>query len=351
MSGTNGASSGNGIATAGGLRYSNRSDPGIVRRRCGKGFTYHDAEGRRVDDERTLKRIESLVIPPAWTEVWICADPKGHLQAAGKDADERWQYLYHDDWRRHRNENKFDQQKLFADRLPTIRRQALRDLKRLDLSRECVLGCVIRLLDSTLVRIGSERYRKRNNSYGLTTLRMKHVDQENGDLRLQFRGKSGVDHDVPIGDPLVEELFEDLLELPGRHLFRYMDEEGGAQAVTSTDVNAYLREISGESITAKHFRTWGGTVCAVERLDRVVCGNGSLSAEEREKAWLDAVDHAAERLKNTRATCREYYINPVVLEALEAGDLASLCAKARKSRRLSGLRLPERAVWRMLGGD
>ncbi len=298
-------------AEAAGLRYVTDAEPGIARRRSGGGFTYRGPDGRRVSDRRTLRRIEGLVIPPAWTELWISPDPDGHLQVVGRDAKGRKQYRYHPHWRTYRDEHKYGRLAAFGAALPDLRSRVDHDLSRPYLPREKVLATVVRLLDWTLIRIGNEEYARTNESFGLTTLRDDHVDVEGSAVRFSFRGKSGKDHEVDIRDRRLARVIKRSQDLPGQHLFQYLD-AGEPRAIGSQDVNDYLREISGENFTAKDFRTWGGTVVAARRLREA---GPFESAREANGNVVDAVKAVARHLGNTPAVARRSYIHPAVLDA------------------------------------
>jgi DNA topoisomerase-1 len=310
-------------AKAAGLRYVSDDMPGIRRRKRGKGFTFLDAKGNTVSDARALERIRKLAIPPAWTDVWICPIANGHLQATGRDARGRKQYRYHAEWRNVRDETKFGRMIAFGEALPKIRERVERDLSLRGLPREKVVATVVRLLESTLIRIGNREYARQNGSFGLTTLRDGHVDIEGSKLRFEFRGKSGKDHSVQIQDRRVARIVRQCRDLPGQTLFQYLDEagvDGGGerQKITSEDVNAWLKETTGEDFTAKDFRTWGGTVLALSALLEVgMCE----SEKEAGKAVVDTVKRVAEELGNRPAICRKYYIHPVVIETFVEGRL------------------------------
>ncbi|HEV8578122.1 MAG TPA: DNA topoisomerase IB [Thermoanaerobaculia bacterium] len=305
-------------AQAAGLRYVTDDQPGIRRRKRGKGFSYIDPQGRTVREPRELERIRKLAIPPAWTDVWICSRPNGHLQATGRDARGRKQYRYHPDWRNVRDETKFGRLVAFGEALPRIRERIERDLALQGLPREKVLATVIKLLETTLIRIGNKEYVRQNNSFGLTTLRDRHVDVSGSTLRFQFRGKSGKEQSVEIQDRRLARIVKQCRELPGHRLFQYLDEEDVRQSVSSEDVNVYLRETTGEDFTAKDFRTWGGTVLALSALrDRGACE----TAKEASKAVVEAVKQVAGGLGNRPAICRKYYVHPAVIEAFLEGSL------------------------------
>jgi len=300
------------------LTYVSDQAPGLRRQRRGAGFRYLDPHGRTVRDAATLARIRSLAIPPAWTEVWICMSPSGHLQSTGRDARGRKQYRYHARWREVRDETKYARLALFGAALPRIRRRVARDLKVPGLPRRKVLALLIRLLETTLIRVGNEEYVRSNGSFGLTTLRDKHADVNGSTVRFRFRGKSGKVHEVDLNDRRLAGLVKRCQELPGHELFQYLDEEGQTRTVGSADVNEYLREISGQDFTAKDFRTWAGTMLAAETL----LGGGQRAARRGRKAVTSAVQCVAARLGNTVAVCRKCYIHPAIFECFLAGTLA-----------------------------
>ena len=305
-------------AKAVGLRYSSDDRPGIRRRRAGQQFSYIGTDGKTIRDERTLKRIKALGIPPAYNDVWITTDPRGHLQATGRDARGRKQYRYHPRWRAVRDETKFDRMIAFGEALPTIRERTATDLRRQGLPREKVLAAVVQLLKKTLIRVGNEEYARDNKSYGLTTLRDKHVKVGDKRLRFHFRGKSGVEHEVTLTDRRLARTVKRCRDLPGQELFQYLDGDGQRQRIDSDDVNDYLREISGEGFTAKDFRTWAGTVlCSLALREFEVC----LSEAEAKKNVVAAVKQVAARLGNTPAVCRKSYIHPAILDAYLDGSI------------------------------
>ena len=305
-------------ARAAGLRYTPDGGPGITRRRAGKGWSYLGPDGVVVRDAEQLERIRGIVIPPAWTEVWINPHPRGHIQATGRDARGRKQYRYHPKWRASRDETKFSRMAAFGAALPAIRERVTADLDKPGLPREKTLAVVVRLLDASLIRVGNAEYARDNASFGLTTLRDKHVDVEGTTMHFTFRGKSGKLHEIDVRDRRLAGMVKRMQDLPGQHLFQYLDEGGAAQGIDSDDVNAYLRDIAEEGFTAKDFRTWGGTVLAAQSLrDR-----GPFETETAMKANIvAAVDAVAARLGNTRAVCRSSYIHPEVLVGYERGDL------------------------------
>jgi DNA topoisomerase I len=305
-------------AKAAGLRYVSDDMPGIRRRKRGKGFSYLLPNGQTLQSPKDLERIRKLAIPPAWTDVWICPIANGHLQATGRDAKGRKQYRYHEEWRSVRDETKFGRMILFGEALPKIRQKIEEDLSQRGLSRTRVLAAVVKLLETTLIRVGNREYMKQNNSYGLTTLRDGHVDIEGSKIRFEFRGKSGKDHSVEIQDRRLARVVRQCRDLPGQTLFQYVDDNGERQKVLSEDVNAYLKEISGEDFTAKDFRTWGGTVLMLAALMEVGMCDGE---KEANKAVVQAVKQVAENLGNRPAICRKYYIHPIVIETFVQGEL------------------------------
>jgi DNA topoisomerase-1 len=302
-----------------GLRYVTDAQPGILRRKAGKGFRYVNADGKPVRDEETLRRIRSLVIPPAWTDVWICAHPRGHLQATGRDARGRKQSRYHPRWRAVRDETKYERLLLFGTALKGIRERVEADLGRPGLPREKVLATIVRLMERTLIRVGNEEYARENHSYGLTTMREKHVSVTGSTVTFRFRGKSGRQHTVGVQDRRLARIVARCQDLPGYELFQYVDEEGEPHTIDSADVNEYLREISGEDFTAKDFRTWSGTVLASRTLREF---EGFGSETQAKKNVVQAIKAVAERLGNTPAVCRKCYVHPAVLECYMAGSLA-----------------------------
>jgi DNA topoisomerase-1 len=323
------------------LRYVSDERPGIRRRRNGGGFAYVAPGGRRLRDPAALRRIRSLAIPPAYTDVWISTDPRGHLQATGRDARGRKQYRYHPRWRELRDADKFARMGAFSEALPRIRRRLRRDLARRGLPREKVLAAIVQLLEETCIRVGNEEYAAANGSHGLTTLRDGHVAIDGSEVRFEFRGKSGKRHRCTLRDRRLAKIVRSCREIPGQDLFQYLDDDGRRRSVSSGDVNAYLREISGGDFTAKDFRTWAGTLRAAEALLAVgaVEGRGA-----RRKAVLAAIDEVAAELNNTRAVCRKYYVHPGVLEAFEAGRLADALGRNGNGRSPAGLSTRERAL-------
>ena len=306
-----------------GLRYVSDAAPGIGRRRSGRGFSYRDADGKTIRDRAVLRRIKALVIPPAWTDVWICTLAHGHIQASARDAKGRKQYRYHARWREVRDEDKYDRMVAFGEALPKLRRRLEEDLAQPGLPRTKLLATVVRLLELTLIRIGNEEYARANESYGLTTLRERHVQVTGSTLRFRFRGKSGKLHEVAVVDRRLAAVVKRCQSLPGQELFQYVDEGGEQQSIDSSDVNAYLRETMGDDFTAKDFRTWAGSVLATQ-----ILGTPPLdeSATDPKKRVVEAIKQVARRLGNTPATCRKHYVHPLVLEAFLAGSLAPIPA-------------------------
>jgi DNA topoisomerase-1 len=307
-------------AKAAGLRYVSDRSPGIKRRRLGRGFRYTDAEGKAVRDPTVLRRIRALVIPPAWVDVWICALPHGHIQASARDAKGRKQYRYHARWRQVRDENKYERLLAFGEALPKLRGRLEKDLSERGLNRAKVLATVVRLLDLTLIRVGNEEYARSNESFGLTTLRDRHVRVDGARVTFKFRGKSGKDHEVDVSDRRLAAVIRRCRTLPGQELFQYLDDEGGVQSIDSSDVNAYLRETMGEEFTAKDFRTWAGSVLAGQILRSTENADEAVDANRR---LVEAIKLVAKRLGNTPATCRKHYVHPRVIEAFLAGKLGT----------------------------
>ena len=326
-----------------GLRYTTDARPGICRRRNRKRFTYIDTDGRVIRDRTVVARIRGLVIPPAWREVWICPDPRGHLQATGRDARGRKQYRYHPKWREVRDETKYDRLIGFAQTLPTIRRKTSDDLRRPGLPREKVLATVVQLLEKTLIRVGNGEYARSNRSYGLTTLRNGHVEVKGPRVRFSFRGKSGVVHDIDLNDRRLARIVKQCRDLPGYDLFQYVDENGERQAVGSEEVNAYLKEITGQDLTSKDFRTWAGTVLAAQLLRDFETFTSNAQAKRN---IVRAVEMVAKRLGNTKAVCRKCYIHPAIFEAyLDGSMLQTIAQRARKiGRAVDRLTQAEAAV-------
>lgn len=329
------------------LRYVSDDKAGITRKRRGRSFQYFDADGKQIRDEKTLARIRSLVIPPAWRDVWICPISYGHLQATGRDARGRKQSRYHPRWREVRDETKYERMKIFGDWLPEIRNRVDKDLARPGLPREKVLATIVRLLETTFIRVGNEEYARENHSYGLTTLRNKHVDVEGSKVRFKFKGKSGKLHVIDLEDRRLARIVKRCYDLPGYELFQYVDEEGEPRSIDASDVNDYLREITGQPFTAKDFRTWAGSVLACSSL---LALEAFESESQAKKNVVAAIKSVAERLGNTPAVCRKCYVHPAVLESYANGDMVkwlekSVAAEVAKSH---GLRKEERDLIRLI---
>jgi DNA topoisomerase-1 len=335
-------------ARAAGLRYVSDQSPGLRRKRRGKGFAYYTAEGECVRDRETLSRIKALAIPPAWTDVWICPQPNGHLQATGRDAKGRKQYRYHARWRELRDENKYDRMLDFGRLLPKIRQQTERDLSKPGLSREKVLATIVRLLETTLIRIGNDEYARSNNSFGLTTMRDNHVKVNGAKIHFRFRGKSGIKHDVDLTDKQLARIVKRCRDLPGQELFQYLDENGERQSIGSAEVNEYLRQITGSDFTAKDFRTWAGTVLAALALQEF---NSFTTQTEAKHHIVRAIENVAKRLGNTPSVCRKSYVHPAVIETYLEGNLLEALQQRTEhelSRKLRRLQPEEAAVLALL---
>jgi DNA topoisomerase-1 len=340
-------------AARAGLSYVTDGIAGIRRKRAGKGWAFYALDGTRIGDKTERKRIGALVIPPAWTDVWISADPKGHIQATARDARGRKQYRYHPLYRETRDKSKFRRMLEFSEILPEIRERVERDLRARDLTRRQILATVVMLLDKTLIRVGNDEYARENRSFGLTTLRGRHLEIKGAKLHFSFRGKSGVDHTVSITDRRLARIIQQCQDLPGHELFKYIDPSGKRQTISSDDVNAYLRETTGRDITAKDFRTWAGTMLAAREL----CAMGpAKSQREAERNMIRAIDAVAERLGNTRTVCRKYYVHPGLVRAYLQGLIAALPSaplprKARREHPSAALRRDEVAVLQFLQED
>lgn len=335
------------VAKVAGLRYVTDVAPGIVRKRVGSSFVY-TAGQRRLRDPATLERIRSLAVPLAWTDVWICPHASGHIQATGRDARGRKQYRYHARWREVRDETKYHRMLPFGEALPKVRAAVEADLSLPSLPRRKVLATVVRLLEHTLIRIGNEEYVRANNSFGLTTMRNKHVQIAGSTLRFTFIGKSGKAHDVGVRDRRLARILKQCQDLPGYDLFQYIDETGERQGVDSADVNAYLNEISGEDFTAKDFRTWAGTLLAALELQQL---KHSSDAEAKRNV-VQAMSAVAARLGNTAAICRACYVHPAVVERYLDGSLGRrMRRRVRAAAASSALAPEEAAVLRMLRAE
>lgn len=336
------------LASTVALCYVCDEHPGFQRKRCGRGFVYVDAQGKRITDPALRQRFESLVIPPAWTNVWICSDENGHIQCTGRDAQGRKQYIYHPRWEVLRNQKKFERMVPFGESLPGLRSRIESDLRRHQLSREKVLALVVRLLEETLIRIGNVQYTLHNGSYGLTTLCDHHADIHGSSVHFEFRGKSGVERVVDVRDRRLARLVKECQELPGQRLFQYVDRDGQPQSVDSSDVNSYLKEITSAEVTAKDFRTWGGTITALRLLHEL----GPCEQEKQLKRNVCVtIKKVARTLGNTPTVCRNYYVHPVVIDAYTDQTLFRAVQRAnrRKPKSNHDLQVEERALLHILG--
>jgi DNA topoisomerase I len=337
-------------AESAGLRYVSDTRPGIRRRRSGKGFSYARADGSRVTEADILRRIKSLAIPPAWTDVWICPSADGHIQATGRDAKGRKQYRYHARFREVRESTKYEHVVEFAEALPAIRAKVREHMALRGLPREKVLATVVHLLETTLIRVGNDDYAKENNSYGLTTLKTRHVAVDGNEVRFRFTGKSGKQWSLSVRDRRIAKIIRACQELPGQELLQYLDDEGKPRDVTSSDVNAYLKEVTGKDITAKDFRTWAGTVLAAMALNEVKSFDSAAQAKRNLRA---AIENVAGRLGNTPTICRKCYVHPEVLTSYLDGKLVLEIKAAVESELredLDRLKPEEAAVLAMLRG-
>lgn len=312
------------------LSYVSDAEPGIRRKRAGKGFSFLTPEGAKLTDRDEVARIKALVIPPAWSDVWISPDPLGHIQATGRDLKGRKQYRYHTRWGEYRDDVKYQSLVDFATALPRLREKMEADLRKRGLPREKVLASIVWLLDNTMIRVGNPAYARENKSFGLTTLRARHVEVEGSKLRFAFKGKSGKEWNLKLVDKRMARIMKDILDLPGQHLFQYRDEEGERRMVRSQDVNAYIREATGEEFSSKHFRTWGGTTSAAALFSTVELPETKTETARVLNALIDKV---AARLGNTRAVCRRCYIHPRVVDSWSTGRLMEELAEARKRYR------------------
>jgi DNA topoisomerase I len=310
-----------------GLRYVTDDIPGIQRKTSGKTFKYFDVDGKQIRDPNVIQRINSLAIPPAYTKVWICPFENGHLQATGRDAKGRKQYRYHPLWRSIRDQTKFSRMIAFSQALPDIRRRIEHDLSLRGLPKQKVLAAILKLMELTRIRVGNEEYAKTNQSYGLTTLHDEHAHISGSKIQFQFRGKSGVEHEIELSDKRLAKIVKQCQDIPGQELFQYLDENGEPQDITSTDVNDYLREITGQDFTAKDFRTWAGTVLALSHLAEI---GGFTSQTAAKKNITQVIKSVASFLGNRPATCRKYYVHPAVLEAYLDESLHDVVEKHRE---------------------
>jgi DNA topoisomerase-1 len=330
-----------------GLRYTSDDRPGITRRRRGEAFTYHLPAGAQLRDKETLGRIKRLAIPPAWEDVWISTLDNGHVQATGRDARKRKQYRYHPYWRQQRDESKFEHMLAFARVLPRIRRKVAADLRRKDMSRERIVATVVRLLETTVIRVGNDEYARENHSYGLTTMRNRHVEVKKSDITFSFRGKSGKHHDITLHDPRLAKIIRACQELPGQELFSYL-EDGKPGHIESSDVNAYLREITDSDFTAKDFRTWIGTVLAATAFQEFEAVTSERQAKKNIGMVIESV---AKILGNTPAVCRKCYVHPDVINAYVNGetlDTVSQRISSNLKNSMSTLKPAEAAVLSLL---
>src|SRR3954471_17583129 len=305
-------------AACAGLRYVSDTRPGIRRRKSGKGFTYTRPDGSRVTEADVLRRIKSLAIPPAWTDLWICPSADGHIQATGRDAKGRKQYRYHGRFREVRESTKYEHVVEFAEALPAIRAKVREHMALRGLPREKVLATVVHLLETTLIRVGNDDYAKQNKSYGLTTLKTRHVAVDGNEVRFRFTGKSGKQWSLRVKDRRIAKIIRACQELPGQELLQYVDDAGNPQDVTSNDVNTYLKEITGRDITAKDFRTWAGTVLAAMALSEMASFDNAAQAKRNLRS---AIENVAARLGNTPTICRKCYVHPEVLTSFLDGKL------------------------------
>lgn len=333
-------------ALSAGLTYVNDDMPGITRRRAGKGFSYKDAQGRTITDPAERKRLAALAIPPAYGDVWICPDPRGHILATGRDAKGRKQYRYHPDFRALRDSSKYDRMLDFARGLPDLRARVAEDMGRRGLPAEKVLATIVFLLENTMIRVGNTRYARENKSHGLTTLRMRHVALEGNQVRFRFKGKSGKEWDLGLRDRRVARIIRAIQEIPGQHLFQYVDDDGARRQVTSTEVNDYLRAVTGRQVTAKDFRTWTGTVLAALALCEYEKADSEAAAKRNVR---DAIESVAARLGNTPTICRQCYVHPQIIDAYLADDLKlDLRGRIDDTLTTAALRPEEEQVLRFL---
>jgi DNA topoisomerase-1 len=326
--------------TTPGLAYVNDDDPGLARIKAGDGFDYRDPDGDRVTDADTLERIRLLAIPPAWTHVWICPSPRGHIQATGRDQKGRKQYRYHEAWRRDRDGLKFGRMIAFGRALPRLRAQVDKDLARRGLPREKVIAAVIRLMELTLIRIGNEEYAQANKSFGLTTLRDRHAKLSSVGGTFQFKGKSGKVHTTGFRDRRLARIVKACQDVPGQRLFQYLDDAGQRRAIESADVNGYIRAAIGEDFSAKDFRTWAGTLAAARALCLIPKAGSATEAKRNVNTCVKAV---AGLLGNTAAVCRGSYIHPLVLEAYQQGTLPLKAGRSERAFELAVIRFLEAA--------
>jgi DNA topoisomerase I len=328
-----------------GLRYVSDTMPGIRRKKAGKSFSYLDPSGKVLRDSEQLERIRKLAIPPAYTEVWISPDARGHIQATGRDARGRKQYRYHPKWRAIRDETKFNRLLAFAEVLPKLRDQVEKDLGLPGLSKDKVLATVVRLLEWTCIRVGNDEYARTNKSFGLTTLKDQHVEIKGSTVKFEFRGKSGKTHSCDVSDRRIATIVRRCQAIPGQELFQYYDENGDRQTINSEDVNDYIRKISGDDFSAKDFRTWTGTMLAAASLREI---GAARTQKEAKSHYLKAIDQVSQQLNNTRAVCRKYYVHPALFDTYSAGTLLHDFERELKRARAKGLDQSEAAVLAIL---
>lgn len=337
-------------ARAVGLKYVNDSSPGYSREKKGEDFVFKDVKGALVTDEELLERFRKMVIPPAYTDVWICPYENGHLQFTGLDVKGRKQYRYHKDWNNIRNQSKYHRMETFAGFLPAIREQTDKDLNHRKLDKQKVLALVVRLMELTHIRIGNENYRKQNGSYGLTTLNDRHVKIEGGTIRFAFKGKKGVHHDLKLQSKKLAKLVKQCRDIPGKELFQFYDEEGTHHHIDSGDVNNYLHEITGEDFTAKDFRTWSGSVHALYAFK---AAGGFSTATECKKKITQVLDDVAFNLGNTRTVCKKYYVHPTLIKSYEEGRIERYLENIAEDEPLSvpGLNKAEKVLLELIGKE
>ncbi|HWD89420.1 MAG TPA: hypothetical protein VG367_14915 [Mucilaginibacter sp.] len=333
-----------------GLRYVSDSSPGYTRKKSGKGFSFYDADGKLVTDKNLLHRFNRLVIPPAYTNVWISPYENSHLQFTGTDAAGRKQYRYHPEWSKLRNQSKYYRMQLFAEHLPAIRKQVDKDLNRQNLDHEKVVALVVRIMELTSIRVGNESYKKLYGSFGLTTLMNRHVKIEGSDVSFEFKGKKGVYHKVALHSRKLARLIKQCRDIPGRELFQYFDEEGNKRSVGSGDVNDYLKNVTGEDFTAKDFRTWAGSVSALYAFKQAGEFN---SVNECKKKIVSVLDEVAINLGNTRTVCKKYYVHPSVIKSYEEGTIFKYISKLdeEKDTNVAELNVAEKALLELLENE
>ncbi len=337
-------------AKAVGLRYVNDSSPGYTREKVGEEYIFKDAKGVLVEDEELLFRFRKLIIPPAYTEVWICPYENGHLQFTGVDAAGRKQYRYHADWNKIRNQSKYHRMEVFANHIPKIREVIDRDLARKKLDKQKVLALVVRVMELTHIRIGNENYRELYGSYGLTTLNDEHVEIKGGTIKFGFKGKKGVYHDLKLESKELAKLVKQCQDIPGEELFQYYDEEGNPQDIKSDDVNTYLKEITGEDFTAKDFRTWSGSVHALYAFK---AAGGFETTSQCKKNIKNVLDDVAFHLGNTRTVCKKYYVHPTLIKSYEEGRIERYLEQITEDKPLSepGLNQAEKVLLELIGKE